>query len=375
MQVDLNRILTMVNDIASLVSFQTSKQHAYDIVGLLLQEIGSAVNADYTYLTFTMKNPNIKEQRFSRSFGIPEEQCMVFNKIIAEIISKGDREVANQYLFDLNESDGTAKIYDLRDVKTAIRIPILSSDLLDGFVYAYFSKEQRFEPEIFEFLSSLAGLIANTLISKETFVTEFDLIHTQQDYFQKLYNSVLVLDENLFIKNVNDAGAELLGGFKPSPDFQFNLSRHISEENLSLILSILDDLKTNELSKEISVKWMIDPENEDGILINVVFGFTKLERFGNFTEYLASGRITQIKENLTIKSRSNVDFDLMGRLLEYKAMYLENAYDTLKIFKTEFFPAAYVMLVNEMTGPLPLQSSPESDLMGVMQETIRIFAA
>ncbi len=372
MQVDLNKILTMVNDISSLVSFQTSKQHAFDIIGLLLQEIADAVNADFTFLTFTMKNPNIQERMFSQSFGIPEEQCMVYNKIIDEITDKEEKDVSSKYLFHLN---GFSKRYDLRNVKTAIKIPIMSSDLLDGYVFAYFTKEQEFEPAIFEFLSSIAGLIANTLISKETFLTEFNQLYTQQEYFQKLYNSILILDENLFITNVNDAGAELLGGIKPNPNVQFNLSRHIPEESLSLILSVLDDLKINELSKEISVKWIIDPHNLEGAIVNVVFGFTKLNRFGNFTEYLASGRITQIKENLTIKSRSNVDFDLVTRLTEYKASYLENAYDTLKIFKTEFFPAAYVMIVNELTGPLPLQSSPESDLMGVMQETIRIFAA
>ena len=33
------------------------------------------------------------------------------------------------------------------------------------------------------------------------------------------------------------------------------------------------------------------------------------------------------------------------------------------------------MLVNEITGPLPMQSSPDIDLMTIMPETIRILAA
>ncbi|MHA2099588.1 MAG: hypothetical protein ACW99A_13005 [Candidatus Kariarchaeaceae archaeon] len=364
----------MINDISSLVSFQTSKQHSYDIISVLLQEIANVTNADYTYLTYSMKNPNIKDPFFSRSYGIPEEQCMVFNQIIDDIISKGDASVQNQYLFPLGQINGIKQFYDIGEVKTAIRIPLMSSDLLDGYIYAYYCKDQHIDPEIFEFLSAIAGLIANALISKETFTSEFNRIFAQQDYFQKLYNSVLILDENLFIVNANEAGVELLGGLHPTQDLRLNIAQFVNQDTLSSILAVLDDLKVNELSKEISVKWIVNPENPENSTVNVVFGFTKLNKSG-FIEYVASGRITQLKEALTIKSRSNVDFDLLSRLSDFKRSYLENSQDTLKLFKTEFFPSAYVMLVNEITGPLPLQASPDIDLMSIMPETIRILAA
>ncbi|MCE7733340.1 MAG: hypothetical protein GPJ54_00585 [Candidatus Heimdallarchaeota archaeon] len=375
MQFDLSKILTMINDISSLVSFQTSKQHSYDIISVLLQEIASVTHSDYTYLTFTMKNTNIKDRKFSRSYGIPEEQCMVFNQIIDEIIAKGGSDVTNQYLFPLNELIGIKQFYDIGEVKTAIRIPIMSSDLLDGYIYAYFTKEQQINPEIFEFLSSIAGLISNSVISRETFLTELNRVSSQQEYFQKLYNSVLILDENLFILRTNEAGAELLGGYRPSENMKFNIAEHVSNETLSSILAVLDDLKINELSKEISVRWILDPKESNNSTVNVVFGFTKLLKSDDFTQYIASGRITQLKETLTIKSRSDLDFDLLSKLSEFKNSYLENAQDTLKVFKTEFFPAAYVMLVNEITGPLPMQSSPDIELMNIMPETIRILAA
>ncbi|MFV2014900.1 MAG: hypothetical protein ACC656_05710, partial [Candidatus Heimdallarchaeota archaeon] len=333
----------MINDISSLVSFQTSKQHSYDIISVLLQEIASVVNSDYTYLTFTMKNPSINNRNFSRSYGIPEEQCMVFNQIIEKIITKGNVDVSTQYLFPLSKINGVNQFYDIGEVKTAIRIPIMSSDLLDGYIYAYFCKEQEINPEIIEFLSSIAGLISNSLISKETFLAEFNRIKSQQDYFQKLYNSILILDENLFILNTNEAGAELIGGIHPSENLKFNVANHVSNDTLGSILAVLDDLKVNELSKEISVRWIINPEEPNNSTINVVFGFTKLQRLGDFTEYIASGRITQLKETLIIKSRSNVDFDLLSKLSEFKNSYLENTQDTLKIFKREFFPAAFVL--------------------------------
>ena len=373
MKLTNDNILTLLKDISSLASFQTSINQVNDVVDLLLREILELVEFDGIYIGFKFKENISGIQIFSRCVGIEihiaEQINQLVNKNYATLL-KNNSNPNVLSLIDLYERYKSIPA-ELSKFQSVIRIPLLLADVDQSLIFLYSSGYKVLEEADINILSTIGIMMTTNINMKFASQELFNRKTLVNNYFEKLWNAVLVVDENFFIVYANAAGRELIGGKMPIDDQSMNLSQFVSSKDLEPILQLLGDLRDGEISKELTIRWLVDGGPTS---IQLSIGFTKTQNIERFTHYILSGRILSLKESLTIKSRSDVDFDLVTRLLEIREYYMENSLGALMTIKTEMFPAAFAFVVNEESGPLPLVTSPDVPGFELMQDTIRLMA-
>ncbi|MDH5404577.1 MAG: hypothetical protein OEY49_18900, partial [Candidatus Heimdallarchaeota archaeon] len=110
--------------------------------------------------------------------------------------------------------------------------------------------------------------------------------------------------------------------------------------------------------------------------ITMKFGFTRILMPNTEIRTIASGRLNLPKPGIySPKSIINtMDQEILRNLKIYWELYQADPDEATLLANDVFFPAAFALVVNEESGPLPLVTSPKVDINDIMEEVIRLIA-
>ncbi|MHA2248932.1 MAG: hypothetical protein ACXAD7_01155 [Candidatus Kariarchaeaceae archaeon] len=370
--------LQLFKTISSLISIQASSTQAMILFDFFIRDITELFNGDYAFIQLNYQREGDQEINLSRAYGLPEEQCLYINNYAkANILpSNQDFHVENRYVYHFGKliSNDLYPNEPIRTsgVKTIISVPILSTNPEYDSLSIYFTSDIEIGTDQLEFLFTLGELLANAYIYRLSYQQQLDKEAVRNDYFWKSYESLLVLDETLTILESNETGRELLG----SQAFaKARITEYIEKEDIALVVSAVQNLNEGDLSKIIPVTWMysITPD-QDPEIVKINFGFTKIRNSDGLIRIIASGRVQHVKEAITMRTTLTTSGDIISKLADFKDLFERDSESAAKIAKDEFFPAAFALIVNEETGPMPLVSAPQTDHYKIMEETIRLMA-
>ncbi len=389
MKTGLSDYISIIKTISSLISIKASVTQAMLLFEMSIKEITEFFNGDFAFIYFRYVLDGGEEQEFSRSYGLPEEQCIFINNFVRSNISPSNPNFRddNQYLYHISQylSSDISSNEPIRSsgVKTLMTIPLLALDTELGSFSIYFTSNKTISKETMDFLSVFGELLANSYISRISHQNLLDKEVHRYDYFWKSYEATLILDEHLNILDANEIGNEILGIalWVSSTNRDTNRPKFtdfIDRSDTALVVTTIQNLNIGDLSKQISVDWRykLSAENRPEV-IKIIFGFTKVSNRAGNLRIIASGRTHQMKEPVAVSTTHGDDENIIAKLSDFKDLFTKKPGEAARLAKDEFFPAAFAFVVNEETGPIPLVSAPEYDLgeEGLVESAVRLMVA
>ncbi|MHA2091854.1 MAG: hypothetical protein ACW98K_13455 [Candidatus Kariarchaeaceae archaeon] len=375
----LSQYVSLFKTISSLISIKSSLTQALILFDLFIRDITDLFEADFAFIQFEYQLSVSETQTFLRGYGLPEEQCIFIDNYVKDNIvpSNTDAESTNNYIYHINTMmSGESRSFEtirVTGVKTVLIVPILSTDLEQGHFSIYFTDKVEVTAKDLELLSSIGELLANAYINRQSYQFIYDQESVRDDYFWKSYEALFILDEDFHILDNNSTGKEILGITEYTP--KLKLTDFVDQTDIALIVTNIQNLNIGDLSKLVATSWNYRTiDDGEMISIKVVFGFTKILNKEGSTRIIASGRPQFIREPMAMQTTLSSDQDIITKLTEFRELFTDDQESAAKLAKETFVPAAFALIVNEETGPMPLVSSPEVDGYEIMEETIRLMA-
>ncbi|MCH8907414.1 MAG: hypothetical protein IH840_10025 [Candidatus Heimdallarchaeota archaeon] len=381
MEFDLDEISFFLNNLSSLISVQASPSQTLSLFDSVLGELNRYFDADHSYIMFQVQVGDYPSKVFSRAVGLPEEQCTYINNYARKNLRPSNpNNPFNRLIYQLGKLDtaDTSREDSLSGVKTILIIPIMSGDPSSASISLYFKQSREFKNDDLEFISSIGNLITNAYTSKLLIQSLMDRDRDRNDYFWKLYDAILILDEDLKIIDTNESGREILGYKWTEQNTALPIADFTNLEDFEQMKKIIQNLRKGELSREVIVDWSPKYGSSATLKTKLAFGFTKIQDQDNRTRIISSARIQQIEDAFSDASLRNTltsGINLVSNLSNYRESFIQNPKETIEIVKEEIFPSSFIFIVNEITGPQALSSSPEVEMIHLLTDIIPLMSS
>ncbi|MDH5647968.1 MAG: hypothetical protein OEZ01_18300, partial [Candidatus Heimdallarchaeota archaeon] len=169
---DENSVIKLLKYLSGLSSIDTTLSQNDTFIHLILQELSSIFHADYAYIGFYIQQSGSSRKLFSKSYGLPEEQCIYLNSLVTKKRIKTTStklqthasvyQLGNVVSVDMGNQQKTETI----GIKTIIQLPIFSNSNQNGSIALYYSKPSKLESQNLDYLYIIGEMISNLFLLK-----------------------------------------------------------------------------------------------------------------------------------------------------------------------------------------------------------------